>query len=473
MKKLLSVLIAAVLLMTSLCAGAASLDFLTNPSVNLTQNSQFSIKFDNPKDICSLLKELNMPEQVSYFTDMEKLLSGLLSFEGTYNAKIDCAKDYSKGKVEVTSTILNNTDVNRNLNISSKSNFGVWVDYDMTSQTPRFKTIVSYPFMDRYLVSDSADTEKLVPGLTQYYSNVLNKDFVDSTNTFAAGLLAKYANITVSGGKCTIKIDNAGLLSMIREGMGQLSAICAPLLGDKQSKADFENALGALSSFKDFTILGKDGITLTYNFSGTKITSYTVDIDISLDLKELYKNITGNDWGFVSQGKVDFTVTSKGTCSNYDKTSVTLPNLTKENSVSAESLLSSAGTSDTDFPLFGENKFGAKSVFGISPQLPVIDASAYLPLRSVLEDSLGDKCSISYDNGAVTISVDGSSPIYINENSDKAYKDNEEYLIGKVTLIDGKLYVSQRFFEKYFGLTLVSATYDLFEHEYSFYLENN
>ena len=168
---IISAILAIVMMFAPVCAGA-QVDFLFENVNNYTEETSFTMTFDNSKEIVELLKELEMPEEYEAFADIEKFLETLLSVEGKICVQADVSEDMKKAQVSIVSDEFNSIDFNRNLKIDISSKLGMWVTYDFTdTSNPVFEIIYSLPFMEKYvhidifemLTDEEKETVKTIP----------------------------------------------------------------------------------------------------------------------------------------------------------------------------------------------------------------------------------------------------------------------------------------------------------------------
>ena len=103
--------------------------------------------------------------------------------------------------------------------------------------------------------------------------------------------------------------------------------------------------------------------------------------------------------------------------------------------------------------------------------MPDVDDGIYVPMRALMESAYGDNVEMSFSKGVVTMKSEyftGFESVSFKSGEDKAYVDGEEISVGKIVIADGVTYVSTAFFERIFGWTLDSASYDILYGTYYF-----
>lgn len=468
MKKVFSFLIAVAITVMSVSAYGASLDFLTQITDNVTENASFSVKLENAAEVAALLDETLVLDSSGSFVNVKTLLEGLLGASGSCTVRVAAEDGFSKAKAEISAMMDNAVDVNKNLSLKSHARFEMWVDYDLRSDSPYFKTVISSPFSEKYIVSELTDGQTELAALAGMLEILLDDTFLNAANTTYVEIVAKYAKVEQRGGKCVVKIDNDALISIVREVLSYTSALYTPFVKEENVRAEITEALGAIASFKNCRILGKDGITLTYKLANGKISAYDVSADVDLDIAAIYESITGEKWDFVECNSLCLDIEVKSELTKYGKTTVDLPQLTEENLIYIDNYLPEAENDfevaelpEDDIPLIA---------YAEVPKLYRIDSVVYLPLRASVDTIFDGNYDLSYDNGVVALKIGSRAPIYIFEKGDKAYTDTEEFYIGNVFNEDGVMFVPTAFFEKCFGYVTEDVSHNLLNDTYSFYM---
>ncbi len=460
MKKLVSVILAVIMVSSSVGAFAKAPSFLTNIIKNYTANYDLSISFDNSKEVVDLLNELEIPKEVEYYVDLEALLRTLLSYNSTMNVKVDMSDDYQKAKMSFVLDGDHNIAINPNLNIGIDSKMGMWINMDLSENNPVFDVIYQQPIMNKYLKISASDA-LYEQGVSDVFKMLFNKENIESMQKTYADLFVKYAKITGSGNKYSIKLDNDGFIAYINE----LFAMVTKMIPGY----DLE-----IPSIAGVEVLGKDGVQIDVTLSGGKIKTEKIMADISINISEIYTAISGMEWEYESEGVIDFTVNMTANVKDIGETKVEFPNLTDENCIALEDMYNKSvyPEAEPEMPAY-PNWYISESC----DYLENIDGYIYVPLRQTIEAAYENNASIDYDNGKITLTsnyFNGYNTLVMEIDSDFAYLDNAEYEIMRPKLIDGKAYVSSSIFTELFGWSFTYAEYNMLNnaYHYTFYTVN-
>jgi len=467
MKKAVS-LILAMLIMT-MCVFADIPEFLTMPVTNATTTSSISITFDSSEDIAALLDEIEIPEEIGYFVDLKSLLKTLLSYEGKATVQADISDDYKKLKLGLTLDSVQNVDVNTNLNIGVNSKMGMWMNVDFSAEQPVMEYIYSLPIMNKYFKMNMAEfvNSEALSAMAEFYE----KEYIDSISKNAMGTLVKYADIEKSGSRYTIRLDNDGFASFADE----ILQYTWTIMNEMNNDADM-SIIGEMPSVKGWKLLGENGFVCTYTTRNGKITKAEESIDISVDISEIYKAATGEEWAYSSNGLLDFTITAKSEISNVGSTKVTFPKLTAENTIEMSDFIPEYEMAEQEYEYLPEVTYPNYYVSESCSKLMMIDGNLYVPLRQTLDAAYGETVAINYDNGVITATSE-YFPVFkkltLTVGSDKVYADENEYLMGDVIEEDGISYVNSAVFCDLFGWELSWAEYNMLDnwYHYTFYTE--
>ncbi|MBE7022978.1 MAG: hypothetical protein E7412_00760 [Ruminococcaceae bacterium] len=469
MKKLLTLVLALTFILSSLSVSAELPDFMRDSYNNYSAEYSFSMTFDNCDEVLELLKEIEMPDEINCFVDVKSLLESLLSNSSSMKLQVDMSDDLRKGEFALTSASLQTVNVNSNLSVSVDSKSGMWMQYDLNSETPVYKIIYSAPLLNKYLVIDLYDmfeTEEEAQQYTTYMETLLSKDVVGSISEYSLELLEKYADIKFSASSCIVKIDNNALVSMVDELIPILVTKFGDILydsfGEEGSPVDFTSALESIPPLDGLQLLGENGIRYEYNLRGGKIATVDMAADISVDLKKITTELFDDEWELESPGLLDFSMNSKASFSKIGKTKVDIPELTEENSFTPEGL----------YPTYDDNGFYEESypaypyfsAWTETETLPIIDGEIYVPLRAILESAYDDSVSLSYDNGVIVANSEyfpGFSTLTLTVDSTEILLDGTPQNASKVLLLGEYTYVGSSLFEQVFGWSLASAQKDL------------
>lgn len=475
MKKTVIFMIIAALVISTTSAFAQT-DFLSESYNNYSANYSISMSFESGEQIKALLDELGALEEIEKYADINMLLTSLLSTDSTKTIQADISEDYKKISLGVTTESENLISLNPNLSADIKQKYGSWLKLDISDEeNPYFRIITSSPILNKYSYVDFFDVlpKENHKVIIETLNTVLNKDFIEKINNSCADIIKEYADIKVLPGKCTVKIDNVALLSII----SKYGSIVTDILSEFDDIFTAEEIMSISSVFEKIanssvTILGEEGIVITYGFSGDKVTNTDLDVDISFDVSELYTELTGEIWEYESTCNLDLKYHQTAEFFNIGTTKVSFPDLTEENSFYDEGsfgfLTYSAQTpAEEEFM----TPYPAWYVSGECEYLPIIDDEIFVPLRMTLENAYSDQITITYDKGTVTATSEyfpGFKTLSLKSGSDKIYIDGKEHKTKKVIIKNDTMYVSSNLFVEHFGWEFSEAQYDLISKIYYF-----
>lgn len=467
MKKLLTVIISVVLVLSMSISAFAVSDIansFANSPTNYTANVTVSVVFEDTSDILQLLDEIEIPEEISYFVDLDMLLTSLYTENSKMRAQVDFSDDFEKIKAGITFDTEQDVNVNSNLNIGIKSKAGIWADIDLSDETsPKFDVIASLPITNKYFCIDLAEylDEDAVATIKGMYS----KEFFDKINTSCGELMEKYFKISKTRTGLSMIVDNEGFTSFCDGLMPIVMDVLSEMAG-VDPLPDYE-MLG-LPKFTGMQFLGKNGIRATYTASNGIITSGKEVADISIDMSQIYEVMTGEKWQYNASGKLNMTITDTVEISKIGSTAVEFPKLTEDNSVSLNELIADSSPS-YDGSVY-EEAYPNFYVAGYTDNLPVVNGEIYVPLRMTLEEAYDNTVTIDYKNGNITAACEyfpGFKTLSMKVGDNKVYAD-KEYVIGKIMLINNSTYVSSKLFTEIFGWEFGYANHDLVSDEYSY-----
>lgn len=465
MKKLQAFIIAAVMLITGISASAQSL-LSFQDMFNYSADSVVSVSFSGGNELLTLLKEMEMLDRIEYFVDIETLVDTLLSSTSEMKIQADISRDLKKGKIAINSTDSRFVSVNPNLNIDVDSKSGLWLCYDLTNlEVPVFEMVISAPTYNKYIYIDLVDclNEDDREMFNSYAEKIFDKDFTEKVNLFAVECLENYSEVTSSGSKVTVKIDNEALRNIIKEYFSFFKKEF--LLFDETETSE---RLDDLDLFESLNVLGDGGIVVEYTIKNGKLIDEKFNADISFSVADLYTATATEEeaWEYVSEGRMSCSINSETKYYDIDRTIVELPALNEENSISYKELIPEYYYEDYES---GTQDYPVWWIGGETEKLFVIGEKTYFPFREVMEKAYEDTVNISYDNGTVAVSSDyfnDFDSITFSVGSDKAYVDDAEKYIGTVINDGGKVFVSQDFFTEVMHWDIDSAKYDIKNNTY-------
>lgn len=475
MKRFMSFIIAAVMVFTAFSAFAQTSELKLEPMYNYTADCTFKMTFDSSKEVAALLKEINLYDTFENYVDVEALLQSLFSLETKMFMQGDVSEDMKKAQIAITADGFQTIDVNKNLDVSIASKTGMWLIYDFSDiQSPVYELIYSYPFMNKYMTVNIFDIipEEEKSTFIETISSLLTPEYAAGVNAFALALINKHADVTASFKTVTVKIDNEALIAIIEDIIPYIFAQTEDFLGDTLSKEELAQMGKALAglSLDGLQLLGKDGIVIKYNLKNGVISTESVNADFCVDISKLYTMLTGGEWNFISDGKIEFTISVDAAVSKVGTTKVQFPKITEENSVSLsdmikENMQSAIPETETET----EQEYPYWYAGCEASSLPVINGDIYVPLRATLESAYEESVQISFESGVVTAVSNyfpGFNTMVLSNGSDKVYFDNAEKTTGTVIIENGTTYVSSKLFTDIFGWYFSDATYDILGNSY-------
>ena len=469
MKKLVSLVLVMLLTFSLVYAKEDVPEFLYQIHNNYTASYNISVNFDNPEEVEQLLSDVEASHQIENFVDISALLKTLCSGKQNMKVQSDISDDYKKIKLSMTSESSKYIEVNRNLNIDINSNYGMWMDFDLTDKdNMMFDMIYETPFMNKYfrITQDDILNEDETGEIPALFDKAFDKQYIQSLNKKTAEIFSKYADIKGSGNKYVATIDNEGFVSCVDELMAVINEENSKLMGE-----DYQQSQVEIPSVKDWKILGKDGIRCEFVLKGGKISAENVYMDISVDVPSIYQSITGEQWQYDAVGTVDFAIKMTADYSKVGITKVEFPKITDENSFTISDM-ESAYEYEQDDEYFPEYPMWYADAY--TPELPGVGDDIYVPLRALLECAYEDSVYIDYADDVITAKsefFDGFDSIIIDVESDAVIAGDNVYEFGKPVVIDGTTYVNKRLFTDVFRWELSEAIYDMLADEYyiSFY----
>ena len=461
MKKIIALLIAMFTMVAGACVSARSTDFLGDVHRNYTQATEISVTFKSSDDIVALLEEVEFSSEINDYIDVKALLSTILSEKSYINVQADISEDYERAKVAITGSSEQAITFNKNLNIDVKSQMGMWIDLDL-GEEPRYILTYSHPMTNKYMVLDvfREMDEDEVNDTIELLKYVFTKSFIDSVQEYSSELIKEHSEINFSGGRCIVKIDNAGLIEILD---GIITYVADAIKVTVGLPIDLD-----VPSLEGIQILGSEGITYTYSLNANnKVSEIKTEADISVDISKLYTYFTEEEWEYEAKGLLDFDIKSKSSFTRYGTTKPAFPELTEENSVNLNEKFESAPEYEADY----EEPYYPSYLYCYADDVILKEDKIYIPLRHTVEEGYGDTAVIGYDNGIVTVESEylpGYKKLTLTVNSDVADTDGALHKIDKVLMENGTVYVSTETFEGMLGWDLTWAYHNLLTNTYEF-----
>lgn len=486
MKRFVCFILASIMPLT-MSVSAAGVDFLKEEYKSYESVAEISFTLNQP---IKFLDSLSDFQPLSMFVNIRTLAESVFKSTSKATAKVSISDDYKKFRMSVEAAGEVPAQINENLSVSVLARSGMWIDLDLVNiEAPKLEIIAKTPYMDKYLHMDMSDEYNAeLKSLAALYGKILNPDTLKDLTEKAADLLAEYGKVTYRGTKVTITMDDAaaneyifGILELAAELVSENMSIdfseLLPALGDASAigiigAADGPTAIyvgksvadGFVSNlreaFKDITLFGKDGISVTYTLSGKYIKSAESNIHIFLDPNEICR-VFGTDVAI--EGVADFTLHINQTYSNINRNiKIDFPVLTAKNSV-------------TPADMYGYDAEVWDSEAFINPYIDLCEEgdyiaagknSAYFGVRNLFESATNDTFSLAYANGTVTVTADsgayGFKTVSFNVGENRVVVDGVAQPLNYAPIEkDNRVFVDCGFVESVFGYVRSYMSYDI------------
>lgn len=334
MKKIISLIIAIVMLSTTVFADAAS-EFLTAwektaKITSLKGKITLSTSLNRPLEIFETFpKEVLDESGIDFKMFTESIIGSVTEIEYQYS----CSDDYKKMDMEFTISCNSPVVFNEDLKVETWSRFWIGMTYDVTDiNNPVYKLIMKVPFEKKYQVFDLSDA--IHPEVVKTMSQSIDASFKmqkDIMDTFL-----KYAQVTKSRNEYTVKMDEKSIKEYLKEAV----AIYKEHLFQNGSAQqldteEIDEVINVINNNLDnISFLGKDGLTLKATVNSQGIISTQVEkMNICLNVYDILE-INGLSTKDLPREKafIDITYSMDMSTEGFNKTTVNLPELTPENS---------------------------------------------------------------------------------------------------------------------------------------------
>ena len=478
MRKIISLLLAFLLCFSFVFANAKMPDelakVLTEEKYNFTCSAQLKLSNAEFKSLVEFIKELagEEYEEIEYFTDLELVLESLFTSGTKIDMQADISKDFKKMNIGISGEFDLNVKPNENLEVVSKGKAGMWIEMNMEGESPAYRIILQAPWLNKYAVIDlfaaMSDADKAIfLEYTEQYEKAYSEEFIEKINTAMLDIVEKHSDIKKSGNKYTIKFDNNGFVSMVRDVIGIILDVMveiSPEIFDEDpavAKEMVNLIKQTIPSLSGMTFVGEKGVTVEYVLSSGNIKTYTEIDDIKIDIPSIVETF-GMEWEFETRPVLEFEIKASCNYSLYGKTKVDFPVLTEENSFDMISAFMPE-TEDyveeeyiPEYPLW---------YFDIETSNIVKEESGiYVPLRTTLESAYEGNIELSYENGVITV----TSPYFAEYDKMVFTVGSGEIKLGDETvntdavlMKDGVTYISGNALGAILRFELVDAKYDL------------
>ncbi|MDO5478286.1 MAG: hypothetical protein Q4G23_03890 [Clostridia bacterium] len=478
MKKFLGLLMAFVLCFSFVTTFAMVPDelreALTGQKYNLSCSGKIEFEDAEFKSLVDFIREIAGDEikELEYFVDFELLLESIFTSGAEFNMKADVSEDMKKIDAYIELRTDTNVNPNKNIETNTKIKTGIWIKYDVSGEKPCYRMIMDGPIFNKYAVIDifgmmGVEDAKEFADLYTQYGKAYSAEYTEKITTATLDIIGKYAEITNSGRKYTIKIDNEGFCDMMRE-----LVFCAMDImvennpeafheDPEVAKATVEIAKQMVPSFSGMKFIGEKGIVMEYTVSKGNIIKAKEENHIKIDIPSCAAAI-GAGWSFESKPVIEFTLKAETSYTDYGKTKVEFPVLTEENSFDLIALLAAEWESAVEEEYVPEYPLW---YFDIETDNIVNEESEiYVPLRTTLESAYEGNIELSYENGVITV----TSPYFTEYDKMVFTVGSGEIKLGDETvntdavmMKDGVTYISRNALGVILRLELIDAKYDL------------
>ena len=480
MKKIIALLLGVIMIFSAFGACAKGADFLRTPYTNYSADYNVTVKPGNLDDLYAFIDESIADDEGHNYINFKEFIKSILNSQNSVNVQCAVSDDYQKIDVAVTSEGNKKFEVNSNLSADVTYSAGMWLHADFSTETPEFIIAYQTPMHNKYEVIDvmkqlSADEAEEI---STTIKAIFTPELLNNLTNMGADALEKYADITHSGNRHTIHLDNAAFVAMIDE---LFTSVANEFVNTSENlPEDVKEIVGEISAedidipvLDNLKIFGDKGITFVYELTPQgNISSCKLSADVEFALADVYTAMFDEEWEYSCSGVIDMDVSIDMDVYNIGKTKPVFPTLTEENSF--ESRMFRIDVLGNEYEYFDYNGF-QPFVYGEMDESVEKDGLLYFPMEELLGECYRDSLNIEKGSTAVTITSDYLKDISyatVSVGSDLAYTDVAEYNIGEVIEKDGVIYVSEKFFTDVLGWNFETyrENYTDGTLEYSFYV---
>lgn len=472
MKRLISILLASLMLFGSMCICSAetpSLDFLVESVMcdAVEQNGTMSIKLNERFGLLELITEDNT-DYVSNYIDVAVLVESLFDTTLYVKSKAQTSND---GKTKKTETHIKSNipfKANANLEGNVKTNYSVWSEFDFSDEeNPYFDFVMTHPFASKYI---TADSEMLSAENATVSNEMLNvyKTIFDSNNMVALNdkvIASMEKNAVIAGNSKNVKVTftDLGLKMFI------MDVLVAVLEEIDESMLEGYDEEAVETAFKTVPVFGKDALVMEYTLdSKGRISKDKTTLNVDLNIYDLMMALgeeePPEETGITREVcRLNFTINAE-TEYNYSSVAIERPELTEENSVD---IFEYEDPYYYDEPIEDDDYSWIYSSVSVDIDENCIENNEikYVCLRDFM-DQMG--YYVAYENGRIFGETDNPYAKYkalnFSVGGDVAYTDVEDVVLDEpVFVIDGISYISLSDCEKLTGYKSGRYShYDLF-----------
>lgn len=456
MKKLTALILALVLCIAS-TAFAADLSKLNLSLNNFTAKYEMSFKLNKPLEIISALEDNGYLDEIADHIDLRSLLESLADTAFSGEVKVDASKDYKKLQMYTSLKGSSSVVLNENFDFGVNGSSAVWMDMNFTDlESPGLRMISTSPFIRKYAVLDTEDL--LSEADFSKMSALFSEEMIAAVNKTAVNMIEKYADISYANGRYKVKFDDTGFKGYLKE----LISYAMTLTGASDGEA--VEISSAVSYLDGIQIIGKDGVTMDYILSGTKLSLAESKIHIALNVYDICKAIGEEPPEFLTEknSNIDLTVSAKEKYSDIGSTKVSFPVLTEENTYQPYSYEDDYTYEEYEYEL----PYG---IWGTAETVVCENGKYYLPLRSLLSENFEEgKYSLSYNDGVVLLTGELLPQLELIPSQNKIYVNSVLSEEGDVIARNGVTYLDAEAFRAILGYNLSYLDYSLIDGMYTY-----
>ena len=467
MKKIITLLLIFVMCFSlSVSANQPSLDFIKKSCSNYTAHVEMQLELDEPLKILDVLEEQGFFEDFENHIDIKSIINSFFNSNTKCDIQMDLSEDFKKIRCAIN--MENNTDIdfNKNLNIGTVSNMGVWLDMDFTdSNAPKLDYIISHPMYNKYLYFTYEDIVELLPDFNTIFSLLLDSGILQQIYDNSYKMILDYADVSIKNGKCIIKMSDEAFDKYLLYVLGMMEGFGFPNIDSEAVAAELAK----------FSIIAEEGInqTFTYNTATKKIKSdkQVIPFDINVyEILSIYAPEAIPKWLTEKNSVINFSIVGISTYTNVGTTkNIVFPELTEENSISFIDEMV-----PTVEPEYEEEYYEPENEFNFwmdiyTDKYVYQNDTFYIPFRAAIENVAysPEQYNISYENGNITFSspcVDFET-LSFSVGDNTYYKDGIGFDLAAPTWVDGSVWVDIRLFSDVFGWELSNLQWDYILNE--------
>ena len=447
MKKILCLVIALLMLMSpTVFAGSADeiakMYLATSKVSSASGKIILSTSLNEPLELLGTIP-VEDDVEIDYQLLIEELIGATAEIEYAYSISND------KKKMDLSLNMVLDAPIalNDDFRIDAWAKIGAWLQYDISDlSNPTYKMIFKVPFEKNYIVMDFSDVIQENPALS-----FLDTAATEQMQEEIMDALLRYANVKKKGFEYIISLDDTGARAYLVE--------CIALYQDYMKRSNTSNMESYIAAdkllqniadaLKNTPLLGEQGLELKLVKNSMGLVSAEVEkLHLNFNVYDLLvANGKSTDGLKQEQGKVNLTLESSVSIEKHNHTSVTIPQLTDENS-----------------EVIFQDLYGWNTSL-IAKKPPVFRNNCiYFPIESMAEQ-VGKPLSIEKNGETATITYSNEHSITVSGNS-IFYSDEETLMDAPAIIAENDGYYCLE--ELLYPLNIVSAyvLYDVDNHEF-------